>query len=244
MTDPEISVVIPCRDEALNLPLLLDEIEAALAGRHFEVIVVDDASKDDTGEVLAREAAARAFTLRHILHDRSGGQSLALRSGAFAARGAIVATIDGDGQNDPQFIPVLIDALVAGGETVGIAAGQRVKRKDTVLKQYASRFANGLRRAILKDDTRDTGCGLKAIHADLFRRLPFFNGTHRYLPALVIQEGYSVVHRDVVDRTRRHGVSHYGILDRGLRGILDLAGVWWLGRRRRNVPKATEVTKG
>ncbi|TCD12404.1 glycosyltransferase family 2 protein [Oricola cellulosilytica] len=244
MNLPLISVVIPCKDEALNLPQLIDEIEAALEGRSFEIVVVDDGSTDDTPGTVAREASARPFAVRHVRHATSCGQSLALRSGALAARGEIIATIDGDGQNDPQFIPVLVDALIEGGETVGIAAGQRLKRKDTVLKQYASRFANWLRGSVLKDRTRDTGCGLKAVRADIFRRLPFFDGTHRYLPALVIQEGFDVVHRDVVDRQRRHGASHYGILDRGARGALDLAGVWWLGRRRRRMPKIVEVSEG
>jgi glycosyltransferase involved in cell wall biosynthesis len=237
-----ISIVVPCKNEAENLPALLGEIGAAMSGREFEVIVVDDGSTDNTGEVLRREAASRAFPVRHIRHDRSSGQSLALRSGAFAARGSIIATIDGDGQNDPTAIPLLVDALVGAGPTVGIAAGQRLRRKDTRLKQLASRFANGLRGAILKDNTRDTGCGLKAVHADTLRRLPFFDGTHRYLPALVMSEGLGVVHRDVVDRPRMHGKSNYGILDRGARGALDLIGVWWLRRRRKAMPKPREVT--
>ncbi len=210
------------------------------AGR-FEVLVIDDGSTDETPAVLPGEAARHGFELRHIRHDRSAGQSLALRSGAFSARGAIIATIDGDCQNDPKYIPVLIDALVAAGPETGIAAGQRLKRRDSKAKQLASRFANGLRGAILKDNTRDSGCGLKAVRVDIMRRLPFFNGTHRFLPALVIQEGYKVVHCDVVDRSRRHGTSNYGILDRGLRGAVDLLGVWWLGRRRRIVPRAEEV---
>jgi glycosyltransferase involved in cell wall biosynthesis len=236
-----ISIIVPCKNEAPNLPRLLDEIGAAMAGREFEVIVVDDGSTDDTGTVLRREAASRAFPVRHIRHDRSSGQSLALRSGAFAARGDVIATLDGDGQNDPAAIPVLVDALVAAGPAVGLAAGQRVRRRDTRLKQMASRFANGLRGAILQDNTRDTGCGLKAIHADLMRKLPFFDGTHRFLPALVLQEGLGVVHRDVVDRPRQHGKSNYGIFDRGLRGALDLLGVWWLRRRRKAMPKPREI---
>jgi hypothetical protein len=122
-----------------------------------------------------------------------------------------------------------------------MAQGQRLKRRDSKLKQLASRFANWLRNAILHDRTRDTGCGLKAVHADILRRLPFFDGTHRFTPALVIQEGFSVVHCDVVDRSRRHGKSNYGIFDRGLQGALDLAGVWWLRRRRRRMPKPREI---
>lgn len=244
MADDLISIVIPCRNEAQNLPLLLDEIQAAMAGRDFEVIVVDDGSTDDTPQMLAAQAALRPFPLRHLRHEKSSGQSLAVRTGAWAARGSIVATIDGDGQNDPQYIPVLIDALLAAGPQAGAAQGQRLKRRDSKLKQLASRFANWLRNAILHDQTRDTGCGLKAVHTDILRKLPFFDGTHRFVPALVIQEGFGVVHCDVVDRSRRHGKSNYGIFDRGLQGALDLAGVWWLRRRRRRMPKAREITNG
>lgn len=244
MAEALISIVIPCRNEAANLPLLIDEIAAAMRGRDFELIVVDDGSSDDTAAVLAAQAAARPFPVRQILHEKSSGQSLAVRSGAWAANGAIVATIDGDGQNDPQYIPVLVDALVAAGPGAGMAQGQRLKRRDSKVKQLASRFANWLRGAILHDETRDTGCGLKAVHTDILRRLPFFDGTHRFTPALVIQEGFSVVHCDVVDRSRRYGKSNYGIFDRGLQGALDLAGVWWLRRRRRRMPKPREIELG
>ena len=190
--------------------------------------------------MLASLAQFAAGTLRVIRHDRSAGQSTAVRTGVFAARGDVAVTMDGDGQNDPAYLPLLADALLAGGETVGIAAGQRLKRRDTRLKQIASRFANAIRESILRDGTRDSGCGLKALPTDLFRQLPFFDGWHRYLPALVLREGRGVVHVDVVDRSRRHGKSNYGILDRGLRGILDLFGVWWLRRRRKTLPMITE----
>lgn len=238
-----ITVVIPARNEADNLAILLDEVDTAMTGRSYEVIVVDDGSTDGTGGVLAMRMAA-GKPLRHVRHDQSAGQSAAVRSGVFAARGDIVVTMDGDGQNDPAYLPVLVDALVAGGEKTGIAAGQRQKRTDTKLKQIASRFANWLRNSILKDDTRDSGCGLKALPRTLFVQLPFFDGWHRYLPALVLREGYSVVHVDVVDRERRFGKSNYGILDRGARGILDLYGVWWLRRRRKTVPVVTEINNG
>jgi len=243
-TESGISVVIPCKNEAANLPVLFDEIEAALDATGFEVIVVDDGSRDDTEAVMTAQRKQRAFPLRHLRHDRAAGKSLALRSGAFAAKGDIVVTIDGDGQNDPGYILPLAQALREGGPQVGIAAGQRQKRTDSRLKRAASRFANTVRGGLLGDNTRDTACGLKAVRADLLRRLPFFEGSHRFLPALVIQEGYGVVHLDVVDRPRRHGSSHYGILDRGLHGTLDLFGVWWLARRRRIVPKVTEISEG
>jgi dolichol-phosphate mannosyltransferase len=237
-----LSVVIPCRNEAENLPLLLDEIDAALAGRDFEVIVVDDGSADATDRVVLKRIAAGASHLRVVRHERSAGQSAALRSGMLAAHGAVILTLDGDGQNNPLYLPQLADTLGDAGAATGIVQGQRLKRTDTRLKQFSSRFANGLREAILKDGTRDSGCGLKAIHADLFRKLPFFDGWHRYLPALVIREGVGVRHIDVVDRPRRHGKSNYGIVDRGLRGALDLFGVWWLRRRRKIVPEVTEIT--
>ena len=239
---PDLSVIIPCRNEAANLPLLLDEIDDALAGRDFEVIVVDDGSTDGAADVLARRILEGATRLRVLRHDRSAGQSVALRSGVLAARGPLIATMDGDGQNNPIYLPKLADALASAGPSIGIAAGQRLKRTDTKVKQWSSRFANGLRQSILADGTRNSGCGLKAIHTDLFRRLPYFDGWHRYLPALVLREGFGVVHIDVVDRARRHGKSNYGILDRGLRGALDLFGVWWLRRRRRVVPVVTEET--
>lgn len=240
---PMISIVIPAKNEARNLPHLFDEIADALDGRTFEVILVDDGSTDETGAVLAKQKAKRPFAVRHVRHDRSSGKSLALRSGVFAARGELVATIDGDGQNDPRYIAELVDALIEAGPETGIAVGQRLKRKDTPLKQRASRFANWLRKSILDDDTRDTACGLKVVRTEVFRKLPFFEGSHRFLPALVMQERFRVVHRDVVDRPREHGVSHYGIVDRGVHGALDLLGVWWLRRRRRNMPRVEEVER-
>ena len=238
---PAISVVIPCRNEAENLAFLIGEVDAALAASDYEVLIVDDGSTDGTAEVIAARIAKGDGRIRHIRHDRSAGQSAAVRSGVFTARGKIIATMDGDGQNDPAFLPKLVEALEAAGPKVGIAAGQRLKRTDTQLKRLASRFANGLRESILHDGTRDSGCGLKAIRTDLFRTLPYFDGWHRYLPALVMREGYGIIHIDVVDRSRRHGKSNYGILDRGLRGALDLIGVWWLRRRRKIVPEITEI---
>lgn len=237
----KFSIVIPCRNEAENLAFLLDEVDTAFQGRDYETIVVDDGSTDRTPDMLRERMAAGSGHLRTLHHDKSAGQSAAVRSGVFAASGDIICTMDGDGQNDPAYLPKLADALIAAGPGAGIAAGQRLKRTDTKLKQMSSKFANNLRQAILKDGTRDSGCGLKAAHTELFRSFPYFDGWHRYLPALACREGYSVVHIDVVDRSRVHGKSNYGILDRGLRGILDLYGVWWLRKRRRVVPNVTEV---
>jgi dolichol-phosphate mannosyltransferase len=237
-----ISIVIPAKNEALSLPGLLDDIEAAMAGREFEVIVVNDGSTDATSDVLAAEKKKRSWPVRQVRHAKSCGQSLALQSGFLVAKGELIATLDGDGQNDPAYLPEMIDKLRDAGADFGLAAGQRVKRKHTFLKNLASRFANWLRGALLKDDTRDSGCGIKVIRADVMRRVPFFNGTHRFLPALVKYEGYRTLHVQVVDRQRQHGTSHYGILDRGLRGVLDLLGVMWLAKRRKNVPRVEEIT--
>ena len=237
----KISIIIPCKNEAENLATLLGEVSAAFAGRDHEIIVVDDGSTDATPRVLLENINKSNGILRHIRHDKSAGQSAAVRSGVFAAKGDVICTMDGDGQNNPIYLPVLVDALIAGGTSCGLAAGQRLKRTDTKLKQLSSRFANNLRQMILKDNTRDSGCGLKVAHADLFRALPYFDGWHRYLPALVNREGFGVAHVDVVDRPRGHGVSNYGILDRGLRGALDLFGVWWLRKRRKIVPIVTEI---
>ena len=241
--DPFISIVIPAKNEGDNLGWVLAELETALAGRRFEVIVVDDGSTDDTRAVLAGERKRRSFPVRHLRHDRSTGKSLALRTGAFAAKGELVATLDGDGQNNPVHILELADKLLAAGPQTGIAVGQRLKRGDSSVKKYASRFANGLRSRVLADNTRDTACGLKVVRTEVFRRLPFFEGSHRFLPALVLTEGYGVVHSDVVDRPRQHGKSHYGILDRGLQGALDLFGVWWFRRRRRINPEGRRTRR-
>ena len=166
--------------------------------------------------------------LRQIRHATSSGQSAAVRSGVRAARGAIVATLDGDGQNNPAFLPDLILAIENGGERVGLAAGQRVGRKDTGFKKIQSRIANGVRNAILRDGTRDTGCGLKAFRREVFLMMPYFDGLHRFLPALMRREGYEIAYVDVIDRPRHSGVSNYGFFDRLWIGIMDLAGVWWL----------------
>ena len=236
-----VSIVVPVRNEAENVAPLIAEIIAALDGRwNYEIIYVNDGSTDATADRLA-ELMKQHRQLRQLKHAVSSGQSAAVRSGVRAARGVIVATLDGDGQNNPIFLPDLIAAVEKGAGHVGLAAGQRVGRKDTGFKKLQSKIANGVRKAILKDGTRDSGCGLKAIRADIFRRLPYFDGWHRYMPALVLREGFGVVHIDVVDRPRRHGKSNYGILDRGLRGALDLIGVWWLRRRRKVVPEVTEI---
>lgn len=240
-TNPAVSVVVPVRNEAGNVAPLVAEIAAALEGRwRYEVVYVNDGSSDATEAELRSLMAERPW-LRQLRHAHSCGQSAALRSGVAAARSPAIVTLDGDGQNDPAFLPQLIEALQAGSPRVGLVAGQRVGRKATGFKKFQSRVANGVRGAILRDGTRDTGCGLKAFHRDLFLALPYFDGLHRFLPALVKREGRDIGYVDVVDRPRRHGVSNYGFWDRLWIGIMDLGGVWWLIRRRKRVPDVSEV---
>ncbi|MGC1662021.1 MAG: glycosyltransferase family 2 protein [Bradyrhizobium sp.] len=237
-----VSIVVPVRNETDNIAPLIAEITAALDTRwNYEIIYVNDGSTDATAERLESAMKARK-NLRQLRHAVSTGQSAAVRSGVRAARGAIVATLDGDGQNNPVFLPALISAIEQGGELTGLAAGQRVGRKDTGFKKLQSRIANTVRNGILRDGTRDTGCGLKAFRRDVFLALPYFDGLHRFLPALVRREGYGIVYVDVIDRPRHSGVSNYGFFDRLWIGIMDLAGVWWLIRRKKPTPEVTEVT--
>jgi glycosyltransferase involved in cell wall biosynthesis len=233
-------VVVPVRNEAENVGPLADEIAAALNGRWtFEVIYANDGSTDGTHAALEALKGERPW-LRQVRHEASCGQSAAVRSGVAVARAPIVATLDGDGQNDPSFIPALLAALEQG-KSIGLAAGQRVGRRDGGFKRLQSRIANGVRGAILRDGTRDTGCGLKAFRRDAFLALPYFDGLHRFLPALFRRDGYAIAYVEVIDRPRRHGISNYGMWDRLWVGVLDLAGVWWLIRRRRRVPRVSEV---
>ena len=239
----DVSIVVPVRNEAGNIGPLIAEIAAALDGRWaYEIIYVNDGSTDATGERLAaimkaaRPTCARSGTRHHPDNRRRCAAACAPRAGA------IVATLDGDGQNNPAFLPDLIAAIENGGDRVGLAAGQRVGRKDTGFKKMQSRIANGVRNAILRDGTRDTGCGLKAFRREVFLAMPYFDGLHRFLPALVRREGYDIAYVDVIDRPRHSGVSNYGFFDRLWIGIMDLAGVWWLIRRKKPTPVATEVT--
>jgi len=238
---PAVSVVVPVRNEADNIAPLVDEIGAALTGRWtFGIVCVNDGSTDGTEAALLRLTAEKAW-LRQVKHAASCGQSAAVRTGVAAARAPVVVTLDGDGQNDPSFLPALLRALDAGAPRIGLVAGQRVGRRSSPFKQFQSRIANMVRAAILRDGTRDTGCGLKAFRRELFLNLPYFDGLHRFLPALVRREGYEIGYVEVIDRPRRHGASNYGLWDRLWIGILDLFGVWWLIRRRKRVPQVTEV---
>jgi glycosyltransferase involved in cell wall biosynthesis len=237
-----VSVVVPVKNESGNIAPLVAEIAAALSGRAFEIVYVDDGSSDATDQEL-RALIRTDPWLRQIRHETSCGQSAAIRTGVAMARAPLIVTIDGDGQNDPAFIPALIAAFAAAGPRVGLVAGQRVGRKATPFKKLQSRIANAVRSAVLKDGTRDTGCGLKAFRRDLFLSLPYFDGLHRFLPALVRREGLEVVYVEVVDRPRRHGTSNYGFWDRLWIGMVDLFGVWWLIRRKKRIPQSVEITR-
>jgi dolichol-phosphate mannosyltransferase len=238
--EPAISVVVPVRNEADNVRPLTDEIAAALNGRwRFEVVYVNDGSTDGTEAAVNALKAERPW-VRQIKHASSCGQSAAVRSGVAAARAPLVATLDGDGQNDPSFIPAMV-AMLEGNARIGLVAGQRVGRKSSSYKRFQSRIANNVRRRILQDGTRDSVCGLKAFRREAYLSLPYFDALHRFMPALFRREGHEIAYVDVIDRPRRHGVSNYGMWDRLWVGLLDLAGVWWLIRRRKKVPQVSEV---
>lgn len=241
---PELSVVVPVKDEVENAVPLLMEICSALRGKtSFEVLFVDDASRDGTAEALLA-ARDRVPELRVLKHGRNSGQSRAVRTGVISARGRLVATLDGDGQNDPADIPLLLDVWareVGQGGVLGLVAGQRLKRQDVWIKRISSRVGNGVRQWLLNDGTRDTGCGLKLFSRDAFLLLPYFDHIHRFLPAMMLREGYRVTHADVRHRPRSHGISKYGTLDRLLVSLSDLVGVRWLLRRARQPGSVEEL---
>ena len=240
---PALSIVVPVRNEAGNIAPLVNEIAARLEPDvSFEIIYVNDGSSDRTESELTLLMASRP-RLRQIRHASSCGQSAAVHTGVRHARAGLIVTLDGDGQNDPAFIRPLIEAFSKGAPRIGLVAGQRVGRRASLFKKLQSCIANAVRGAVLRDGTRDTGCGLKAFRRDLFLALPYFDGLHRFLPALVRREGYDIGYVDVVDRPRRAGRSNYGMWDRLWVGILDLLGVWWLIRRRRQVPQVLEVKR-
>ncbi len=234
---PAFAIVIPANNEGANIAPLLAEIEAAVGGgRAFELIFVDDGSTDDTHSILKQLAASRPW-LRQVRHAKACGKAAALRSGVRAARAQSIVMLDGDGQNDPKYIPAMLAALEQGGERVGLVNSVRIGRKDTEFKRIQSRIANRIRGALLKDGTRDSVSGLKAFRRDVFLSMPFFDGLHRFMPALARREGLELVQVDVVDRPRLHGKTHYGMWNRLWVGILDLAGVWWLIRRKKHSPE-------
>lgn len=234
----DLSVVIPVKNEAGNIAPLVAEIDAALggAGIDYEIVYVDDGSDDATAAELAQQRAANP-RLRVVTHAHSCGQSAAVRSGVRAARAAWIATLDGDGQNDPGDLPALWQvargyvAEAGPGAPPLLIAGHRARRQDSWSKRRASKIANAIRRALLHDDTPDTGCGLKLFPRALFLDLPYFDHMHRFLPALVLREGGVVRSLPVNHRPRERGASKYGVFDRLWVGISDLFGVMWLCRR-------------
>jgi dolichol-phosphate mannosyltransferase len=231
---PDLAVVVPVRDEADNIAPLLAEIAAALTGvANFEIVYVDDGSRDATRDRL-REMQRQYPGLRVVRHKESCGQSQALATGVRAARASVIATIDGDGQNDPADIPRLLARLneetTAARDSL-LVAGQRTKRRDTVVKRLSSRIANGVRGRMLGDHTPDTGCGLKVFTRAAFLDMPKFDHMHRFLPALMIRQGGRVVSVPVNHRQRERGKSKYGLWDRLWVGIVDLFGVMWLQAR-------------
>ena len=236
---PEISIVVPVHDEAGAAGPLAREIAAAFAGRSHEIIFVDDASRDATLTEL-KALRVELPTLRVLGHSANAGQSRAVRTGVLAARGAIVVTLDGDGQNPPADAPRLADALIAAPPDVALVGGRRAKRQDSTAKRQASLWANRIRKKLLGDDADDTGCGLKAFRRDVFLRLPYFDHFHRYLPALMIREGYQNLYLDVDHRHRGTGRSKYTNWGRLMASVSDLAGVMWLKSRSRRPGAVTE----
>jgi dolichol-phosphate mannosyltransferase len=229
---PEVSVVVPVKNEQDNILPLVEEIHAAFASVcPFEIVYVDDGSDDQTPQVL--ENTKETYPMLQIVrHAKSCGQSQAVATGVKFARGAVICTIDGDGQNDPVDLPTMVATLKeAENMDLRLVAGHRHKRKDTRIKKVSSKLANGIRRRLLKDDTPDTGCGMKVLTRAAFLDLPRFNHMHRYLPALMIRRGGHVVSVKVNHRARERGVSKYGTLDRLAVSIYDLIGVIWLMKR-------------
>jgi dolichol-phosphate mannosyltransferase len=236
---PEISIVVPVHNESGAAAPLAREIAQAFAGRAHEIIFVDDASKDSTLAEL-RALTSDLPTLRVLAHGANAGQSRAVRTGVLAARGAIVVTLDGDGQNPPEDAPKLADALIAAPPQVALVGGVRQKRQDSEAKLWASRWANRIRKRLLGDDADDTGCGLKAFRRDIFLRLPYFDHVHRYLPALMIREGYENRYLPVGHRHRETGQSKYTNWGRLRASFSDLLGVMWLKSRSRRPDPVTE----
>lgn len=227
--DPELSVVIPVCNEVDNVGPLAREIAAALKGLRFEILFVDDGSTDGTGPAVAALRAQGLPMIRLLTHSVRSGQSAAVRSGVRYARAPWIATLDGDGQNDPADLP----QLYAARARAELVMGNRVTRRDTWRRRLQSRVANAVRGRLLGDGTPDTGCGIKVLHRATFLELPQFDHMHRFLPALFQRAGARVISLPVGHRARERGSSKYGMFDRLWVGIVDIAGVMWLRRRWR-----------
>ncbi|WP_299844727.1 glycosyltransferase family 2 protein [uncultured Jannaschia sp.] len=229
---PAISVIVPARDEVVAIGPLVAEIGRVLAHRPFELIVVDDGSTDGTHHALNALQARHDF-LAVIRNDAPRGQSCAIRQGVRRARGAIVVTLDGDGQNPPDQIPLLLAPFDAPrADRLGLVQGERIRRRDTAWRRLASQAANAIRRGLLRDGVRDSGCGMKAFRRAAYLDLPWFDHIHRFMPAMMLREGWDVVVTRVTHRDRLGGASKYSNLARAVVGIPDLLGAAWLIRRR------------
>lgn len=242
---PALGVVIPMYDEAGGARRLIVEITEALVGVDHEIIAVDDCSRDATADELAKARSA-APQLRIFRHGANSGQSRAVRTGVLCARAPVIATLDGDGQNDPADILALYRRLTREGADplLAMVAGERVKRRDAAAKKTASKLANKIRRAILDDGSADTGCGLKIFYRDAYLRLPYFDHSHRYLPALMKREGFKVEFMPVGHRAREHGASKYSNLGRLAVAFRDILGVVWLKSRARSPLTISELEPG
>lgn len=230
-----ITVIVPVYNEQDNIEPLIKEISETTKDIPVnEVIYIDDASTDETWNVL-KKLRSEYPNLRILKHGNNSGQSAALLTGIKSAKNDIIVTLDGDGQNPPADIKLLWEAYEANKNPSSQLAvlGERAKRNDSWIKRLSSRFANGLRGYLLKDNTKDTGCSLKLFHKTDFLKLPYFDHIHRFLPALLIRENVRLIHVDVSHRQRTHGESKYGTIDRALVGISDLRGVLWLQKRGR-----------
>ena len=239
--DPDISVVVPAYNEAGNVVPLAREIAGALEGRNFEIVFVDDCSSDATREELVA-AKDELPMLRVISHRHNAGQSRSIRTGVMHARGAVVATLDGDGQNPPQDLPTVIDALMRpdAPDRLALVGGDRTaNRQDSAWKKFASRVGNGIRKGLLNDDCNDTGCGLKAFRRQAYLELPFFDHQHRFIPALMNREGYLCEFRPVSHRHRTIGSSKYTNFGRLFASLTDILGMMWLNSRARS-PRGTD----
>jgi len=239
---PKISIVVPVYNEEENVAKLADEIALALFETDYEMIFVNDASTDGTLSVLT--SLKKTYpSLRAISHRKNAGQSRAVRSGVIMAKAKYIATLDGDGQNDPTDIPALFKQITRqhAPKNLGMVGGRRAKRQDSQAKKIGSRLGNGVRKKLLKDKADDTGCGLKVFTREAFLRLPYFDHLHRYIPALMLREGYQIEFCDVNHRRREFGVSKYTNLGRLWVSLADLRGVMWLNRRARNPEGWDEV---
>lgn len=242
----KISIIVPVYNEADNIISLIDEIVAAMnQAEAYEIIYVDDGSNDDTAAVL-KQAQQNIRALRVIRHQQSCGQSTAVYTGIKAAHYPCIATLDGDGQNDPADIPRMYQVLMQQREitrNLAMVAGWRNKRHDSAWRLFSSKVANAVRSTLLGDNTPDTGCGLKVFLRDEFLKLPYFDHMHRFLPALILRAGGQVISEPVSHRARAHGYSKYGTLDRLWVGITDILGVIWL-QKRAKLAEAKEVERG